>query len=197
MPNLTVQNAEIKTATVEIKALTVSGKQVTQSVFKQLKEFDAISEAGEFHGTPWGTVNYHPDKCADSGAHLHVVWQLGAELRRSLVRKPNFYKDPFWDDIVDHFAESRYCANEHSRPDWMRMGRDVEGDRIWVFTYGDVHCGTSDLPSSRHDSDKCTAFDDDDMAFFVETIAKEKARQIRHHERWRELADLPHLFIAV
>ena len=35
---LTTHNAEIKTATVEIRSLTVSGKQVTLAVFRQLRE---------------------------------------------------------------------------------------------------------------------------------------------------------------
>ena len=33
-----VQQAEIKTASVEIKSLTVSGKQLTLAVFRQLQE---------------------------------------------------------------------------------------------------------------------------------------------------------------
>jgi len=81
---LTPHNAIIKTATVQIKSLTVSGKRVTQSVFKQLQEKQLIAEDGTLNGQPWGTVNYHPDKQCDSrGAHMHVVWQRGDELFRS------------------------------------------------------------------------------------------------------------------
>lgn len=97
---LTVHNAQITTATVEIKTLTIGGKQVTQAVFRQLKEESLIGNDGTLRGVPWGTVNYHPDpRCKQTGPHrdqwshgqycnaehLHVVWQQGAELRRSLV----------------------------------------------------------------------------------------------------------------
>ncbi|WP_410646520.1 hypothetical protein [Amycolatopsis sp. cmx-4-54] len=85
-PPLTVQNAAITTASVEIKTLTVSGKQVTLAVFRQLIEKPLILADGTLAGQPWGVVNYHPDKCANSStAHWHVVWQEDTELRRSLV----------------------------------------------------------------------------------------------------------------
>jgi hypothetical protein len=35
---LTVHNAEIRTAAVEVNTLTISGKQVTLAVFRQLQE---------------------------------------------------------------------------------------------------------------------------------------------------------------
>lgn len=88
---LTTQNATITTAAVEVKILTISGKQVTLAVFRQLKEEPLIAEDGTLNGEPWGSVNYHPDKCSDAAEHLHVVWQKGAELRRSNVAAvPNF-----------------------------------------------------------------------------------------------------------
>ncbi|MEU7928466.1 hypothetical protein [Micromonospora sp. NPDC049107] len=89
MPSkLTVQNAEIRTASVEIKTLTVSGKQVTLAVFRQLRDVPLVNEDGTLRGSPWGSVNYHPDKCADLSEHLHVVWQQGSDLLRSAVGAP-------------------------------------------------------------------------------------------------------------
>lgn len=88
---LTTQNATITTAAVEVKTLTISGKQVTLAVFRQLKEEPIIAEDGTLHGEPWGVVNYHPDKCSAAAEHLHVVWQKGAELRRAYVDgAPNY-----------------------------------------------------------------------------------------------------------
>lgn len=84
---LTTQNATITTAAVELKTLTVSGKQVTLAVFRQLREEPLIADDGTLNGVPWGTVNYHPDKCGDEASHWHVVWQRGSELRRSHVDK--------------------------------------------------------------------------------------------------------------
>lgn len=85
---LTTQNATITTATIEVKALTIGARQVTLAVFRQLREEPLIAEGGTLNGAPWGTVNYHPDKCADAKEHLHVVWQQGDELRRAYVSAP-------------------------------------------------------------------------------------------------------------
>jgi hypothetical protein len=91
---LTVHNAEIRTATVEIRTLTISGKQVTMAVFRQLQEERLVDHDGSFIGLPWGTVNYHPDKSCtsseDNRPHVHVVWQKGTDLRRCCFRKPHF-----------------------------------------------------------------------------------------------------------
>jgi hypothetical protein len=88
---LTPQTAQITTASVEIKTLTVSGKQVTMAVFRQLYQeplYDHLT--WESQGTPWCRVNYHPDKCGDSPrTHEHIVWQKGNELRRARVNQPN------------------------------------------------------------------------------------------------------------
>lgn len=86
---LAVAEAQIHTASVEVKTLTISGKQVTLAVFKQLKEgamsadnIDAI----------WGQVNYCPGRnhCSGDAWHIHVVYQEGAELRRAAVSRPGF-----------------------------------------------------------------------------------------------------------
>jgi hypothetical protein len=83
---LTTQNATITTAAVEVKTLTISGKQVTLAVFRQLKEEPLLATDGTLNGVPWGAVNYHPEKCAESHfSHWHIVWQHGTELRRARV----------------------------------------------------------------------------------------------------------------
>lgn len=87
MSVLTVQEAQVTTVSVEIQTLTISGKQVTLAVFRQLLNEDVVVD-GEFVGTPWGTVNYHPDKCGDARSHLHVVWQKGQDLRRASFKCP-------------------------------------------------------------------------------------------------------------
>lgn len=90
-PPLTPQSAEITTATVEIKALTVNGKQVTLAVFRQLYEQPLFNtRTWKAHGTPWCRVNYHPDRCdRDDIPHEHVVWQKGDELRRARINEPS------------------------------------------------------------------------------------------------------------
>lgn len=86
--HLTTETATITTAAIEIRTLTIGRKQVTLAVFRQLREEPLIAEDGTLNGVPWGTVNYHPDKCGDAKEHLHVVWQHGDELRRSYVHGP-------------------------------------------------------------------------------------------------------------
>ncbi|MBB2744659.1 UNVERIFIED_ORG: hypothetical protein FHR35_004508 [Microbispora rosea subsp. rosea] len=76
---------------MEIKAMTVNGKQVTLAVFRQLYDeplYDFYT--WQAVGTPWCRVNYHPDRCdRDSIVHEHVVWQKGDELRRARVDRPS------------------------------------------------------------------------------------------------------------
>lgn len=81
---ISAREATVKIATVSVKALTISGKQVTLSVFRQLQNEPLILPAtAELAGVPWGIVNYFWGDCSDN--HLHVVWQKGEDLRRACV----------------------------------------------------------------------------------------------------------------
>lgn len=83
---ITAREATIKTTAVEVKALTISGRQVTLSVFRQLKDEAILDEdTVQLRGVPWGIVNYFWGDCAKASEHLHVVWQKGDELRRACV----------------------------------------------------------------------------------------------------------------
>jgi hypothetical protein len=90
---LTVHKASIHTAAVSINTLTISGKQVTLAVFRQLQSAKLINDDGSFAGLPWGTVNYHGTHCNGYSGHVHVVWQLGDQLRRDEINPPRW--DPF------------------------------------------------------------------------------------------------------
>lgn len=87
---ITVHKAEIQTATVEVKTLVISGKQMTLSVFRQLPKESIISPDGELAGQVWGRVNYHWGDCS-AGLHLHVVWQRGEQLFRSCTYSQGRY----------------------------------------------------------------------------------------------------------
>lgn len=86
---LTALNATITTASVEVKTLTISGKQVTLAVFRQLPHRTLIDpDTLDFRGIPWGHVNYHPGMCTrhfPPREHLHVVWQSEACLHVDTV----------------------------------------------------------------------------------------------------------------
>ncbi|MFF1548727.1 hypothetical protein [Streptomyces sp. NPDC058291] len=136
---LTTQNATITTAAVEVKALTIGGKQVTLSVFRQLQEETLISNEGTLNGVPWGYVNYHPDKCADDQPHWHIVWQHGDQLRRAKVsQKPDFAPGvtrgrslPFISSTVDRLVTSFVLQwLEGRRPD-----RPLQLERTSNFKY--------------------------------------------------------------
>jgi hypothetical protein len=110
---LTTHNAEIKTATVEIQSLTITGKQVTLAVFRQLIEAPLINHDGSLAGVPWGTVNYCPGKTCpepDHFPHWHVVWQQGTELRRSAVRK-KAHHEPFANPDQDKYLTAQIIAS--------------------------------------------------------------------------------------
>ena len=87
-----VSEAKISTAKVEIKTLTVNGKQVTLAVFRQIEIGRLINydkEKGFYlNGLPWGRVNYHSNQCSHIfSPHMHIVWQFGSELRKDFVKK--------------------------------------------------------------------------------------------------------------
>ncbi|MGI5436184.1 hypothetical protein ACQEV4_01380 [Streptomyces shenzhenensis] len=98
----TPENTSVETATVQIRTLTVGAKQMTQGIFRQLIAQPIVSTTGRVGGTPWGIVNYHPDRCEDASEHLHVVWQNGNELRRAYVAAPEraYLKHPLVDEYV-------------------------------------------------------------------------------------------------
>ena len=75
---LSVHDAKIKTVAVQIETMTVGGKQVTLSLFRQLREEDLIDgDGGTLNGVPWGYVNYCLDKNCPRCGHRHLVWQRG------------------------------------------------------------------------------------------------------------------------
>jgi hypothetical protein len=135
-PQLTVHNAQISTATVQIKTLTITGKQVTLAVFRQLIEEPLIAEDGTLNDVPWGTVNYHPDKCAGRPEHWHVVWQKGGELRRSQVRTQYETPNVFWSESL----ERHYAACVHH---WLSTGetRYWQGGIFKLFSGELEHTG--------------------------------------------------------
>ncbi|MET7335998.1 hypothetical protein [Nonomuraea sp. NPDC005650] len=94
--------AGIGTATVDLKTLTVNGRRMTLTVFRQIREERLIAHDGTLNGQPWGAVNYHPDRCGDRLPHWHIVWQRGAELLRSYV-----YEKPSFDWPTDFYVADR------------------------------------------------------------------------------------------
>jgi hypothetical protein len=102
---ITTENASIRTTSVDVRVITISGKQMTLSVFRQLKEEDLIDPVTlTLRGTTWGTVNYFwGDDIKYAHKNLHVVWQHGDELRRSLAPR-DLYQYRFWVNLRDELT---------------------------------------------------------------------------------------------
>jgi hypothetical protein len=118
---ITTKEATIRTAVVEIKSLTISGKQMTLAVFRQLQKTALMDwQTGKLRGLPWGTVNYHAD-CMDwtynrgwnliGQPHLHVVWQKGDELRQDLIPRDPQLRDG-WSDEARRTFQHVYLTLE-------------------------------------------------------------------------------------
>jgi hypothetical protein len=220
---LTVQAAEIRTAAVEIKTLTVSGKQVTLAVFRQLREKPLIAEDGALNGIPWGIVNYHPEKCAyDRPAHWHIVWQDGSELLRSTVAHyPAFGRFRVSTPLMSVLYLQSWLREpidpSVSNIDWRCSYCDATVDGVTIpCLFGDLDFDEGVAPILSH------RFENLQSDWGVSQIAKVKASLTRradqidtllaHHKeqvlaeierrrRWEKtteaLTALPQLFIAV
>lgn len=151
VPQLAVHNAQISTATVEIKTLAITGKQVTLAVFRQLREEPLVADDGTLNGVPWGTVNYHPDRCADRPEHWHVVWQRGEELLRYAVEVSPRYG--LWgSDLLDAFY-TLCCAAQlrDDLPEQWFGGKPIPHPGEWIseLTWTGTHCGIRAKASAR------------------------------------------------
>jgi hypothetical protein len=92
---LTTKEVTVQTVQVTIQALKVGPKQVTMGLFRQLPYGELVDpQTVQLRGVPWGHVHYWWDGDGRQGwprtaeeTKLHVVWQLGEELRRAVVYK--------------------------------------------------------------------------------------------------------------
>lgn len=194
---LTVETALITTAAIEIKTLTVRAKQVTLALFRQLEEKQLVGDDGTLAGTPWGRVNYHPDKCADDLDHMHVVWQDGTELRRSQVYRP-----------TDRYWRRTPLQQPGVTDEWLALNyRQVKNDQryggAWYWNYRGVHCETTpgkwhkdyySSPAYLGDSDSLAP--DAVQSAMDDLIDTELDRRTAVESCYQTLAALPQLFIA-
>jgi hypothetical protein len=159
--------AEINTATVSVRMLQISNKQVTLAVFRQLIE-DHIVEFnsggandddsgadGRYHhdfdfgnarlrGVAWGHVRYLVDNPKD----INLVWQLGDELRRCIVHPKAWWR----------YTRPAPCRVEWENP---RASNDfVEG-----------HCGRTSWGYNRECLDLATEESRKQISSFFGTVA--------------------------
>lgn len=135
------KSALISTASVEIKTLTLNGKQMTLSVFRQLPR--AVPRDGVV-GRLWGVVNYHPDaecKGLYESEHLHVVSDHQGQLVRTFVVDPDLRAEVFH----SHTYKCGHRQNLHRglRECFLPM-EDDWGNDIEMYEWGAL-CGLPQL----------------------------------------------------
>ncbi|MVM42183.1 hypothetical protein GO730_38370 [Spirosoma sp. HMF3257] len=87
-----VSQVSIQPSTVQLKVVTVNNRSMTYALFKQLAEEDFFDESFAITGILWGRVNYFWGNHKDAtDTTLHVLWQKGNELRRSILYKPKSF----------------------------------------------------------------------------------------------------------
>ncbi len=142
---INAHEAKIKTASVEVKTLSISGKQVTLAVFRQLDEVNVVDlETVSLRGVCWERVNYHPDKCGGDGEHLHIVWQLGSSIYRSAAPKtPDFgfifpAVERIYNEIeklLPFYIVANYLFNSNFKYKWSYQRPTKHGDAVSYHDY--------------------------------------------------------------
>jgi hypothetical protein len=111
---LQATSASITTAAVTIQTLRLNGRQLTQSVFRQLPRRNLLNEQTlELLGTVWGWVNYDPDS---EPRNRQFVVQFGEVLCRCPFWVRDVRKDyaTNWPSQVERYgAEYEICAGNY------------------------------------------------------------------------------------
>jgi hypothetical protein len=96
---ITTDDVAIETCSVELRVVRVGKKQMTLSVFRQIREEDCFDDEFRVVGRPWGIVNYC--KChSGHGEHHHVLWEQDGELRKCIVYKDGPKGRDWWNGNV-------------------------------------------------------------------------------------------------
>lgn len=124
--SIDVNHAELHTATVELKMITVNQRQMTLSVFRQIPERRLIDgETMKLNGVPWGWVNYFwPDVKIPFNAKgaVQVVWQKDATLYRSVIMP---LRRRLWLDCDSHWQKHIPSAIEKALDNLSNVRRDA------------------------------------------------------------------------
>lgn len=196
----------IETATVQIRTLSIGSKAMTQGIYRQLPDQSAINRAGRIDGDPWGLVNRHTTDC-NADTHLHLIWQLGDQLRKDYVRAPE-------DARFEHPAAARYAmaliaegATQHNPDSRLRAYRSREspaGASARFYVAGVLflaHIPMSFLSAWEYDNGDPAKMRQSAFAHSgVELEASAEVAKLlpvqEYKESWRTLKGLPQLFIG-
>lgn len=190
MKVLDAHTATITTATVEVRTLTISGRQVTLAVFRQLEERWAFDAVGGPIGELWGRVNYCGSHCGRTGEHEHVVWSDGDRLYRCAM--------PEWLSV--QLADSTlyvamlddpelHASAYHEFRGWQCRG--------WVRSDGSIRVGNDWHISYRTWEEWERRYEKLDVAAERAELAAQRDLARQWPKTWETVKGLPQLFIAV
>lgn len=158
--DITVQEASLKTATVEIKTIQVGNKQMTLAVFRQLENESAFGlvriHMPEWYfrvwrevceQNIWGYVNYHSSIGCDllhgqeppEDWHRHVIWNDDGRLRRWLVDYETLHslaeellQSP-QAEIGEAINMGLYLSEDRKAPGWQKTANDLVVYFLWPY----------------------------------------------------------------
>ena len=185
MPKLLhIEDVNLKSLAVEIKAMTVSGKQMTLAVFRQLPQKSIWDDDYKLLGVPWGRVRYFWGDDKDCNG-FQVVWQAGGELLRSIHYIPRHvcvdreYKRHLEDEMRELKRKWR-----GKKPELPESHKDNEYHVNYYNKLMEAYCA---------DTEEYIANDN-----AIKEIDEQSARSFTAHEAaFKELEQLPQLFIAL
>jgi hypothetical protein len=130
MTEILATEATLSTLKVEIKALTVSGKQMTLAVFRQLPTTAALARDWKLRQgvAYWGIVRY---TVKDEGDIWAVVERNGKLYRARLTA--DFHHDlrRQWPDVPQDLGDAYRAAKDEER--WQHGGYEYWGTEIMIF----------------------------------------------------------------
>lgn len=95
---INITKADIKTASIKIKVITVDNRNLTLSVFRQIPRRILIdSETHDLNGIPWGIVNYF---WKENEGLLHVLWQDEENLYRDVFKEKFLYSGTMFNQVL-------------------------------------------------------------------------------------------------
>lgn len=124
-----IEDVKLQSLQVNISAMTVNGKQMTLSLFRQLPEACPLGFEFQARGKLWGYVRYSwGDQAKDA---IHIVWQGGDSLYRWVPSLANFGKinSVEWEA---HVAERSGGRIEYERTRVAAYGRASEEHKRWI-----------------------------------------------------------------
>ena len=188
---INVEEAVIKTATVSIKQLTINARKMTLSVFRQImKESIIDTDTHDLLGIPWGQVNYF---WGDEQGDIHVLWQIGNELRRCVLMAPRDVFSYFYFRSYDHSTSGFW--NEYKSPTELIKGRAIDlCDFLNHNKFGSEGYGVGTGERYRK---WVSRLDADDVAICDELLGRLEDAVDSYSEKYKTLSLIDHLFIAV